>query len=106
MSDTFAKLTPKGIELPNLNEFAQLLINDIDGRWTDGMTTLTIDAKHFRGSLASGSGVGTQNMIVRDISGPMMVVDIGRQRLILLRRLDTLAVGSASLDGPLELQRE
>lgn len=106
MPDTFAKLTPKGIELPNLNEVAKLIINDIDGRWTNGTTTLTIDAKHFRGSFASGSRVKTQDIIVRDISGQMMVVDIGRQRFVVLRRTDTLAVGGSSLNIPLELRRE
>ncbi|MFC5554319.1 hypothetical protein [Methylobacterium iners] len=105
-SDTFIKVMPPTIPNLNSSEVVQIIIKDIDGRWTDGTTTLTIDAKRLRARLASGSDALTQDMIVRDVSGLMMVIDIGPRRLFLLRRPDTLAVGSGALANPAELRRD
>lgn len=79
----------------------------ITGLWTDGTMSLTIDASRPYASLATVANKIIQQgpVVVRDWTGPMMVVDIGRDRFILLTRSDGLAISGATLATPIELRR-
>lgn len=104
---SFANIPKPYISLPNLNSDALtvLVLNDLNGIWTDGEWQLVIDAQKLRGHFGNGLKTSFQKIIVRDRVGLMITLDIGAQRFVLLRRSGGVAVGSASLKAPLELHK-
>lgn len=101
----FANTSKPDIPLPNLNSSANTVLNDLNGVWSDGASQLVIDARHLRGRFGTDTKASLKPIIVRDLTELMTTLDIGSQRFVLLRRLDGVAVGSASLKTPLELKR-
>lgn len=104
--DAFTTSPRDRVGLPNLNADARAILDDLDGRWTDGDTRLTIDAKRLRGRVARDGAGPPQPIIIRDIGDRVVVADIGPQRYVLLRRPDGVAISGATLAAPLELHRE
>lgn len=105
-ADTFSRSPHASAALPNLNVQAGAFLTDLDGRWTGEGTKLSIDARRLRGCLACGESEPARPLIVRDITGPMIVLDIGSDRFVLLRRPNSLAVAGATLAAPIEMWRK
>ncbi|MCE4223115.1 hypothetical protein HCU64_05080 [Methylobacterium sp. C25] len=106
MAEAIVRRSLQHVALPNLNSEADSFLSAIDGRWTDGTTTAVFDAKRLRGRVGGSDESPTSEMIVRDVSGTMIVADIGGKRYILLQRANGLAVSGGSLQAPIELHRE
>lgn len=105
-SDTFVRAGRQRVDLPNLNTSAKVILEEIAGIWTDGNTVLHIDAKQLKGSLTDQKARIWKDIVVRDVSGAMIVLDIGSNRIIILRRSHTLSVSGASLLNSIELNRQ
>jgi hypothetical protein len=101
----FQRYIAPSIALPNLNDQSRMILIELSGRWSDGTYELNIDAQKLVGSMTGLSRDGPQPIIVRDVSGPMITADIGKERFVFLRRGDGLAVSGASLPAVLELHR-
>lgn len=84
---------------------AEPTLKQMDGTWRSEKRLILIDAERMLGSTDDSKPFQRDALTLRDISGPMIVFDIGNKRFIGIFNHDELRLTGAGIEGTETLRR-